>query len=422
MKTRKFTSLVCKNKKSVVSIMMVGALAFTTPAAGMLNGTLSQKVYATDAKKKKAEAQKNLNDVNKKLEDLQKQQSAVESQVDKSTQELAQIMSAQQTLKTEMSDKQREIDKAKKDLDVAKDNEKKQYDAMKKRIEFMYENSASDSIWTAILDSKSFSEMLNNIEYVSTVYKTDRKLVTAYQDAVKKVEDLSNQLQDEMSDLEASKSEYDQQQKELSDKVENLKAQSGSFDAQMAQAKQLAATYTSTISEQNALINQQLAAERAAANTANNRAAARTTTTSRKNSRTSAGAGAGQGRATGGASNGNFNPSGAVSGSVLGYASQFVGGPYKWGGTSLTNGCDCSGFVMGVYAHFGKGLPHSSAAMRGVGQAVSVNNMQPGDIVCYAGHVGIYAGNGQLLSALNSSKGITYCSVNYKPILAVRRL
>ncbi len=417
MKTRKFTSLVCKNKKSVVSIMMVGALAFTTPAAGMLNGTLSQKVYATDAKKKKAEAQKNLNDVNKKLEDLQKQQSAVESQVDKSTQELAQIMSAQQTLKTEMSDKQREIDKAKKDLDVAKDNEKKQYDAMKKRIEFMYENSASDSIWTAILDSKSFSEMLNNIEYVSTVYKTDRKLVTAYQDAVKKVEDLSNQLQDEMSDLEASKSEYDQQQKELSDKVANLKAQSGSFDAQMSQAKQLAATYTSTISEQNALINQQIAAERAAANTTNNRAA-RTTSNTRGNRR---GAGAGQGNVNG-TGGGNYNPSGTVSGSVLGYASQFVGGPYKWGGTSLTNGCDCSGFVMQVYAHFLKNLPHSSAAMRGVGQAVSVNNMQPGDIVCYSGHVGLYAGNGQLLSALNSRKGITYCPVNYKPILAVRRL
>lgn len=108
--------------------------------------------------------------------------------------------------------------------------------------------------------------------------------------------------------------------------------------------------------------------------------------------------------------------------SVLAYAQQFVGNPYQWGGTSLTNGCDCSGFVQSVYARFGKSLPHSSSADRGVGTGVSVSNMRVGDIVCYSGHVGIYAGGGKLLSALGEKYGITYNSVNYKQILAVRRL
>ena len=123
--------------------------------------------------------------------------------------------------------------------------------------------------------------------------------------------------------------------------------------------------------------------------------------------------------------NGNASyaaPSGAGGAAVVGYAAQFVGNPYVYGGSSLTNGTDCSGFVMSVYSAFGVGLPHSSAAMRSVGYGVDVNAMQPGDIVCYSGHVGIYAGNGTIVNALNQQHGITYTNVNYSPILAVRRI
>ncbi|MCD7820690.1 MAG: C40 family peptidase [Clostridiales bacterium] len=99
-----------------------------------------------------------------------------------------------------------------------------------------------------------------------------------------------------------------------------------------------------------------------------------------------------------------------------------MGNPYVWGGTSLTNGCDCSGFVKSVFAHFGISLPHSSSAIRSYGKSVSYSDMQVGDVVCYSGHVGIYAGNGQLLSALGKKYGITYCSVNYKSIITIRRM
>ncbi len=115
-------------------------------------------------------------------------------------------------------------------------------------------------------------------------------------------------------------------------------------------------------------------------------------------------------------------PSGSDGGSVVAYGSQFVGNPYVYGGTSLTNGTDCSGFVMGVYSAFGVGLPHSSSAMRSVGYGVNYEDMQPGDIVCYSGHVGIYAGNGTLLHASTKRTGITYSNVNYKKILAIRRI
>ena len=109
--------------------------------------------------------------------------------------------------------------------------------------------------------------------------------------------------------------------------------------------------------------------------------------------------------------------------SVISYGSQFVGNPYVWGGSSLTNGADCSGFVMSVYAHFGISLPHSSAALRSVGKSVDISDIQPGDIVCYEGHVGLYAGNGRLLHASNKKDGIKISSsITYRKIVAIRRV
>lgn len=132
---------------------------------------------------------------------------------------------------------------------------------------------------------------------------------------------------------------------------------------------------------------------------------------------TSSGSSSGSSDSTG---SGSVSSSGQ---SVVNYASQFLGNPYVYGGTSLTSGADCSGFVMSVYAHFGVSLPHSSSALRGAGYGVSYDSMQPGDIICYDGHVAIYAGGNTVIHASNPADGIKYTSpANYRPVVAVRRI
>ena len=113
--------------------------------------------------------------------------------------------------------------------------------------------------------------------------------------------------------------------------------------------------------------------------------------------------------------------SGVTGADVVAYASQFVGNPYVYGGSSLTNGTDCSGFTMSVYAHFGYSLPHSSGAQSGCGTRVALSDIQPGDILCYSGHVAIYAGNGQIVHASTPETGITYGNAfSNSPYAAVR--
>ena len=203
------------------------------------------------------------------------------------------------------------------------------------------------------------------------------------------------------------------------------------FDTKLAQAEALATQYKATIQEQNNIIVAEQA--RIAAEEEERRRQEEERRRQEEERRRQEALqqqqqqqqGGQSGDNSGGSSEGGANPGYQtnISGQdVVDFALQFVGNPYVWGGTSLTNGADCSGFVMSVFGHFGISLPHSSYLLRSCGQGVSYNNAQPGDLICYSGHVAIYIGGGRIVGAQSTAVGIATQNATYRTILAVRRV
>lgn len=422
---RKWTRAICT--------VLTSALVFTGPAvegttfSGYINSGL-EKAYAKtkkqkDAEKKKSQAEQDLKDKKNEINGLKDQQQTTADDIKNKSAKLDEILAAQKKLQTDITNKQAEIEQNQKDLAAAQEKQQEQYDAMKKRIQFMYENSAEDNIWTAIIESNGITDMLNRIEYVSDVYDSDRALMDSYQAAVEQVKEIGTKLDKDMNELTAMQDDYEKQQADVEAAIVALENQKEQYASQIAQAQQQADNYQNIITAQGKIIQEQEAAAAAAAAQA---AAARANSSSSSSSYDGGGAGKGGSIAGDYAAGGGKNPgaSTGVSGSsVVSYAMQFVGNPYVWGGNSLTNGVDCSGFVHEVYAHFGISTPRYSQAFKSVGQAVSFDNIQPGDVVVYPGHVAIYAGGGVIVEAQSTKAGITANrSVQCHTILAIRRL
>ena len=395
-----------KNKICAAVLVFVLAGSLTAGACAVPN------VYAkTEAEKKRDAYKKKLKAKNSDIANIKDSQSDVKDSITAAAARMKTLLSKQEQLKSDIKDKQNEVEQANKKLEEAKEEEQNQYDAMKLRIQYLYENSTDNSIWSAILESNGLSDMLNRIEYATDLYKSDRELMTSYQNAVKKVEDWTMQLADEMDSLLALQDKYQTQQGELKTLMAKLEQQKDAYAQQLAEAQKQAQDYKKTISKQEAIIGaQEAAAARANANTYD---------------------GGGTG-ASGGIASDSYlkdpdcNPSQTtdVSGAdIVAFAQQFVGNPYVWGGNSLTNGVDCSGFVHQVYAHFGISTPRYSQAFKSVGQPVSYQNIQAGDVVVYPGHVAIYIGNGNIVEAQSTRAGITNSRpVNCHTITAIRRL
>lgn len=389
-----------RRAKAVLALVLVVSLTIGS----------SQVVYATSAQNKKSEAEKNLNDVNKKIDNLENKKEEIEGELDTKNEELVNLMVDVGILEKEIDQNEKQLKQVKKDLKTAQKNEKKQYQAMKKRIKFMYERGDS-AVISSLLESKSMAGMLNRVEYFNEVYDYDRNLLDNYEKTRKQVEDLKAQVEDEKKELETAKDDLKQQQKQLETAMTNLRSQQANADTQIANAKNLASEYQKTITEQNKIIQQQQA--EAAASRSSGGSSGGSGGTSKPNSNASV-------------PGGNLNPPKTtnVSGSdVVNYAMQFVGKPYVWGGKDPNTGADCSGFTSYVYAHFGISIPSFSGAQRSCGQEVSYANAQAGDLICYAGHVAIYMGGGKIVHAKGTAYGIVgNDNATYKTIITVRRL
>ena len=339
------------------------------------------------------------------------------------------VMVSIQTLEGDISNKEADIQQTQADLQKAQNAKDKQYAAMKQRIQYLYEKGGDDAWAQMLFQATDFTSLLNQAEYVQQMYDSDRNSLEEYKETVQQVTDLGNQLDSEKAELEEMNQEYQNRQASMQEQLEQKKATSSDYDAQIAQAQNQAAQYTELIRQQNAEIQKieeeekkaaEEAARKAAEEAAKKAAAEEAAQQEQEDQTVYDEDGSSSGSSSSSSSNVSYNPTGQ---SVVNYACQFVGNPYVWGGTSLTNGADCSGFIMSVYAKFGVSLPHSSAAMAGCGRGVSYSEAMPGDIICYAGHVAIYMGGGQIVHASNARDGIKISgNAAYRPIVAVRRV
>lgn len=407
-------------------------------------------------KKEQQKTQNNLNSVNQQITAIQSDQAQAQEELDQLSDQLVDILTSIDICQDEIAVKEKEIEQAKKDYEDARKKEEDQYASMKKRIQFMYEQGDSAYL-QVLLESQNYADMVNKADYIESLYEYDKQLLAGYVESKNQVAELKGRLEDEEADLEASNYELQQEEAALQTLVDEQKKTVANFDAQLASAKKKAASYKQQLEDQTAQIKK--LEEEAAAKKKKEEEARKKQEQERKqqqaNQTQTIDTGNGAQQTTGGdpaqvdtgddaqttdpgtVDTGNTGKgtdsmnagAGAVTGGsgvgqqAANYACNFVGNPYKFGGTSLTNGTDCSGFTMSVYANFGISLPHSSGAQRGCGYDVGgLANAQPGDLVCYSGHVGLYIGGGQIVHASTAATGIKVSNADYRSVLAVRRI
>ena len=386
---------------------------------------------------------------------------------------LVNVMVSIQTLEGDISNKQADIEQTQSDLQKAQNAKDKQYEAMKQRIQYLYEKGGNDAWFQMMVNAENLSELLTKAEYTQKMYEYDRQSLEKYVNTIEQVTQLSNQYQQEKAELEGMKQEYEAESVNLQVAIDERKATSANYDNEIAYAQQMANEYAALIQQQQAEI-ERLEAERIAAEEEARRqaelAAAEEAARQEAESQEETTVYDEEGNeidAEDAAANGDvvydeegneidpnevvtedssdeveydeygnvidsdntvdpseYESSGSGSGSsVVDYATQFVGNPYVWGGTSLTNGADCSGFVQSVYSNFGVSLPRTSYEQQNAGTEVSYADAQPGDLICYGGHVAIYMGGGKIVHASNSRDGIKISNdATYRTILSVRRL
>ena len=433
----------------------------------------------SDLREEQAWTSQQLDATYARMNALWEQKQQLESQIDSLNSDLVNVMVSIQTLENDIASKEAEIEKTQGDLTKAQNAKDKQYSSMKKRIQYLYEKGGNNAWFQMMLNADNLADLLTRAEYTQQMYEQDRESLQKYARTIEEVQKLEDQYEQEKADFETMKQEYEAQQSNLQYQLDVTRANSADCENEIAYAQQQATEYANLLAEQQAEI-EQLEAERIAAEEEARRqaeaeaAAAAAAAQEAEESQSDESyddyseddsedysdssdtdvqydedgdvvSGSSDSSSdyeydeygnvidsdntvdydsySESSSSSSSSSSSGSGSSVVNYATQFVGNPYVWGGTSLTNGADCSGFVQSVYANFGVSLPRTSYEQQNTGTEVSYADAQPGDLICYGGHVAIYMGNGQIVHASNSRDGIKISdNAAYRTITSVRRL
>ena len=418
---RRYVQTVCVLLSFIMFLLMVEPVSATT---------------ISDLQNELKKDQSQLKNVNQQISDYKGAQADVGEEIEALDEEMVSLLTDINLIEEAIANKEEDIAQTQVEYDAAVAVKDEQYESMKIRIRFMYEKGET-SYLQLFFGAKNMGDMMNKANYVEELYEYDRTLLEEYEATVQEVAALQDTLEEEKSELETSKTELKEEQAYVEEVLAQKQQEYENYNVVLAKAKQEAATYTAKIKQETAKIKQLEEEERkrkeeeerkrkeeeerkkkeqeallASQNTGDSdgdsdSAAQEQGETSSSSSSSSSGS------SSGGSSKGQ---------QIADYACKFIGNPYVAGGTSLTNGADCSGFVMSVYQAFGYSLPRSSYAQSAVGRGVSYSEAQPGDIIYYGGHVGIYIGNGQIVHASTERTGIKITAATYRSIITIRRI
>ena len=393
----------------IINFILISSLTLSLAVLPAEQVPVVRATTISQVKENIENAQHQLEDINEHLSELEDEQAILDEQIDDLNAEIINTMTSIglkedeiAAKETELVNKQGEIGVIQQEYEAAKLQEEQQYDGMVKRIRMMYE-MGSNTYLHLFLQGQGLSEILNRMDFVENIYAYDRTQLTKYEETKILVHDLWDQLEEEKAGLELDKAQLEVDRDALAEQKSNLdtmlmkkQAESDNYEAEIERAKQEAVVAKKLLQQEQKKLEQLQAQQNSAAN-------------------------------------GNYTTTNYTSvidnaqGSDLGknvakYACQYIGNPYVYGGTSLTNGADCSGFVYRVYKDFGYNLPRTSYEQRSAGKSVNYSDAQPGDLICYDGHIGIYIGSGMIVHASSAKTGIKVSKANYRPILSVRRI
>uniref|UniRef100_UPI004055D283 C40 family peptidase n=1 Tax=Acetatifactor sp. TaxID=1872090 RepID=UPI004055D283 len=419
------------NITKTINLILIAGL--TIAVAGPVTETtiVAEATTISEIQDQIHEHENQLDNINDQIDALTGEQDLVQEMIDDLNAEIINTMASigmkedeLAAKEVELTDKQAQLDAKQLEIDAtqkayeeAKAREEKQYQDMLVWIKCMYENSNSTYLGL-FLKGNGLADMLNHMDYIEKVYEYGMKKLDEYEATKQEVHDLWDQLELEKAQLETEKAQLETEKSSLETDKAALEYQKKELNSMLAQKKQESANFEAEIKryQQEAAVAQRLLQQereqlkqlQAQQNQGNTSAATGSYTTTSYTSIIENATGSDMGKR------------------VAKYACQYIGNPYVYGGTSLTGGADCSGFVYRVYKDFGYNLPRTSYEQRGAGVVVNYSDAQPGDLICYTGHIGIYIGDGKIVHASNSSPyprgGIKVNNANYRTILEVRRI
>lgn len=393
-----------KYLKRVITLFIIGLTVYTTASSALV----ASATTASELQNIINKHQNDLDQLNGQIADLEDEQDILEEQIDDLNAEIVNIIASidlkEEEIsqkKTEIDDKQIQINNTETEYFAAVEREESQRESMVEWTRLMYENGDTAYL-EAILDGKGFSDILNRMDYVERMYEYSLERLNAYIEAKDQVHALWDRLEEEKAGLELAEAELETEkagleelESDLNAKLAIKKKESANYEAEIKKARKMADATKKQLQQDKQKLKQLQAAENAA-----NKTYAVTNYTATID------------KATGS----------ELGKKVAKYACQFIGNPYVMGGTSLTKGADCSGFTYRIYQDFGYSIPRTSSQQRSAGTGVTYSEAQPGDLICYDGHVGMYIGGGLIVHASSAKTGIKVSQAQYRKILAVRRI